>query len=314
MTFSKRNGPAVLFAGRAVDVLIPTEQTGGAFSLLRLSHPPGCWTPLLLHRNKSETLFVVSGSVRVETAAGSIDLLPGQALTLARGRPHRIGNVSGAEARLLSLSTPGGFPRLVRAAGQPAGVTDRADRLRREAPHDGIELLDPQAVGMGTGATTALAAPETLDVFGVSLQVLAELGTGDDDLSLMRGQFPPQIVVPLHSHADREVLYVLDGTLDISLGPTGQASWRAVGRGDFVDVANGVPHALRNRGDGPVDILLVATRRIADFFRVLGCPPAEVPPGPPSLARLAAFAQASAARGFWLADRQENAAIGLVLG
>ena len=119
--------------------------------------------------------------------------------------------------------------------------------------------------------------------------------------------------MPLHSHADREVLYVLDGTLDISLGPVGQASWRTVERDEFVDVADGIPHALRNPGDVPVDILLVATRRIATLFRELGCPLAETPPGPPSPARLAAFAQASQARGYWLGDGQENAAIGLAL-
>ena len=303
------NKPVALFASRAMDVLIPTEQTGGAFSLLRLSHPPGYWTQLLLHRKQDETLFVVSGSVRAETEAGSIDLLPGQALTLARGRPHRIGNLGDAAARLLSLRTPGGFDRLVR----PAGAADHLDGLLREALHYGFELLDPQAVAMGAGAAPALAAPETLDVFGVSLQFLAELGTGDDDVSLMRGRLPPQIVVPLHSHADREVLYVLDGTLDISLGPVGQASWRTVERDDFVDVADGIPHALRNPGDVPVDILLVATRRIATLFHELGCSPAEVPAGPPSAARLAAFAQASQARGYWLGDGQDNAAIGLAL-
>ena len=305
--------PVAMFASRAMDVLIPAEQTSGAFSLLHLSHPSGYWTQLLLHRNQDETLFVVSGSVRAETEAGSIDLLPGQALTLARGRPYRIGNLGNAAARLMSLRTSGRFDRLVRPAGQPASAADHLVGLRWEALRYGFELLDPRSVAMGAGAAPALAAPETLDVFGVSLQFLAELGTGDDDVSLMRGRFPPQIVVPLHSHADREVLYVLDGTLDISLGPVGQANWRTVERDHFVDVADGIPHALRNPGDVPVDILLVATRRIATLFREVGCPTAEAPAGPPSAARLAAFAQASQARGYWLGDGHDNAAIGLAL-
>jgi hypothetical protein len=81
-----------------------------------------------------------------------------------------------------------------------------------------------------------------------------------------------------------------------------------------VSVANSIPHVLRNRGDVPVDIVLVATRRFAALFHELGSPPTDVLPGPPFAASLAAFAQASQARGYWLGDGQENAAIGLVLG
>ena len=186
MMSGRCNKPVVLFASRAMDVLISTEQTGGAFSLMRLSHPPGYWTQLLRHRNHDETLFVVSGSVRAEMEAGSIDLLSGQALVVARGWPHRIGNVGGAEARVLSLRTPVGFDHLVRGTGRLAGAADHLDPLRREAPHYGAELLDAQEVAMKAGAAPALAAPDMLDMFGVSFQFFVELATGDDELSLMR--------------------------------------------------------------------------------------------------------------------------------
>jgi len=310
------------FAGTEVNILVSTMQTRGAFSLMHLRNPPGCWTPPHRHRNEDETFFILSGSIQTQTEDGIMDLLPGQVVTLPRGHTHRMGNVGHEDAQLLVLCAPGGFDEFVRAAGQPfatggdVAVTG-ADlyRLVQEAPCHGVELLGPEALPPVTAADASAAGKlVTLDVFGAGIQFLAELGAGEDGISLMRGQLPPHVVVPLHSHMDREVLYVLEGTLDISLGPVGQATWQTVEAGRLVDVAEGVPHALRNRGDRPVDIFLVTTRRIADLFRELGLPAASMPPGPPSPERLAAFAQASSARGMWLADYQENAAIGLLLG
>lgn len=320
-----RTGP-LAFAGTEVSLLVPAMQTRGAFSLMHLRNPPGCWTPPHLHRNEEETFFMLSGSMRTETQDGTMDLLPGQVVTLPRGRAHRMGNAGHEDAQLLVLCAPGGFDEFVRAAGRPFAAGDDVavtgadlDRLVQEAPRYGVELLGPEAlpsvpVADATAPTTAPAEPVTFDVFGVGIQFLADLGSGEDGISLMRGQFPPHVVVPLHSHMDRELLYVLEGTLDVSLGPVGEATWRSVEPGGFADVAEGVPHALRNGGDRPVDILLVATRRIAGLFREIGLPAASVPPGPPSPERLAAFAQASSARGMWLANGQENAAIGLLLG
>lgn len=82
----------------------------------------------------------------------------------------------------------------------------------------------------------------------------------------------------------------------------------------MVDILGGVPHALRNRGDVPAEILLVTTRRIAGLFREIGRPAGAEPRGPPSPARVIQFISASNARGYWVADAAENIALGLPPG
>ena len=140
------DGP-ILFAGTAVDVLVPAEATAGAFSLLRIVNPPRCWTPPHLHRNEDETVFVLTGTLRVETEEQVTDLEPGQVIVLPRGRPHRLGNAGVEEACCLVLCTPGGFDDFVRAGGRsmPEGgptmnETDVA-RLVEAAPRYGVELM-----------------------------------------------------------------------------------------------------------------------------------------------------------------------------
>ena len=303
----------ILFAGTMVDVLVPATAMDGTFSLLRIANPPGCWTPPHLHRVEDETVYVLSGTMRAETPDGARDLLSGQALVLPRGRPHRLGNAGAEEAHFLVLCTPGGFDGLVRAAGRSAGAGEtpamtEADvaRLVEAAPRHGIELLAPDALSpMASSPRDGHAAPAVLDVLGLGIEVLAEAGRDPDDACLMRGCFPPGAEVPWHSHADREVVHILDGELQVAVGAAGEAAWTTVGVGGTVLVLSNVPHAIRNLGNAPATALLVATRRIADFFREVGVSPDAVPPGAPALDRLHAFATAARARGFTLAEARQ---------
>ncbi len=299
-------GGTILFAGTVVDVLVPATVTDRAFALLKIDNPAGCWTPAHRHRVESETVYVLSGTMRAELAHGAYDLLPGQALVLPRGQPHRLGNAGPQAASFLVLATPGGFDEFVRAAGRSAkwgeeptmSDADR-ERLVEAAPRHGIELLPPD-VPWPVGPTVAApATPAMLDVLGLGIEVLAEPGQGDEDACLLRGTFPPGAAVPLHSHADAEAVHVIAGALEVVSGRNG---WTTLRAGDTVSFPGGVPHALRNRGDTPATALLVATQRIAGLFREVGLAPGAASPGAPSAQRLGEFALAARARGFILAD------------
>ena len=303
----------ILFAGTAVDVLVPSAVTDGAFALLRIANPPGCWTPPHRHQFEDETVYVLSGTMQVRTSDGARELRPGQALVLPRGQPHQLGNAGTEEANLLVLCTPGGFDDFVRAAGRPASAggtpsmteTDVA-RLIQAAPRYGIELLPPDAAAPATAGTrSGHGVPDVLDVLGLGIEVLAEPGRDADDVCLLRGHFPPGAEVPWHSHADREAIHVLEGALDIAMGTAGVASWATVSTGGTAYVPAHRPHAIRNRGNTPATALLVATRRIADLFREVGLAPGVLPPGSPSPERLGAFITAAQARGFVLGEIRE---------
>jgi quercetin dioxygenase-like cupin family protein len=57
------------------------------------------------------------------------------------------------------------------------------------------------------------------DIFGPLLQFLVTPAQTSGSFALMRGVVAPGIAIPLHSHADPEVLFVLHG------GPKSKMTW-----------------------------------------------------------------------------------------
>ena len=160
----------------------------------------------------------------------------------------------------------------------------------------------------------APSTPDILDVLGPTIEIVGELGAGDDDLCLIRCVMPAGTVVPLHSHRDRESLLVTEGSLEILQTPGVAWGWATVDTGGFVDIPGDVPHALRNRSDASAVLILVTTMRIARFFRAISRPARSLPPGPPPPELLQRFVETSQAFGYWLGTPEENAAIGLSIG
>jgi len=137
------------FAGTLVDILVTGEETGRQFSLLRITNPPGVWTPPHRHLHEEETIYVVSGQVEVETGGRTRSLSVGEAMILPRGQAHRLGNAGPEIAEALVFCTPSGFEQFVREAGQTAATSAPAQvpdaealaRLGSLSTRFGIELL-----------------------------------------------------------------------------------------------------------------------------------------------------------------------------
>ena len=149
-------------------------------------------------------------------------------------------------------------------------------------------------------------------VFGPLQQFLVEPAEASGAFAVMRAMVPPGIAIPLHSHADPEVLFVLDGMLQFLRYDADSFQWLAAGPGDVVSIPGHVKHALRNSSPTLATVLLATTPNIYNFFRELGKPfeadqPAR-PPAPEDMQRLLALA---AKYNYWMASPQENAAIGL---
>lgn len=136
-------------------------------------------------------------------------------------------------------------------------------------------------------------------------RVLTDTSRSDDDYCVSIGTMPPGVVVPLHSHADRETFYVLSGEMQGYDGNVGV--WRTLRAGEVFDVADGLPHAWRNASNAEASMLFVTTNRMARFLREAsnlklgGIPDDEA----------RAFGDLVARYGYWCAGPEENAAIGL---
>ena len=136
-----------------------------------------------------------------------------------------------------------------------------------------------------------------------SNRYLTELNNGDGDYCVMQCLLPPGIVVPLHSHSDRETFYVISGTPDAYLGD----HWEMLGPGDVFDARDGLKHAWRNSSGADAAMLCVTTMRLGRFLRDISIDGEQTD----RLAHAEHFLKLVHEYGYWLANPQENAAIGL---
>jgi quercetin dioxygenase-like cupin family protein len=151
---------------------------------------------------------------------------------------------------------------------------------------------------------------QTFIVLGVLLQFLSTPEQINDQISVMRGTVPPGVVVPLHSHADPEIFYVLNGSLEVFQSE----GWQTVTAGEVVSIPGNVRHALRNTSLSPITSITVSKQELYSFFRKLARPfdPNSLPaqPTPEEMQQLFSVAEKYE---YWLASRDENAAIGISL-
>ncbi|MCQ8242232.1 cupin domain-containing protein [Rhizosaccharibacter radicis] len=136
------------FAGTFLQIVAPAALSGGACGVMRMTMPPGNATPVHQHRDQTESIYVLSGIVRLETAGLTRVLGPGEAGVLPRHQPHRLSNGGAEEASVLVISVPGSFEKFVLAAGRPiaadgdVAMTEAdATRLGAAAAAHGISFL-----------------------------------------------------------------------------------------------------------------------------------------------------------------------------
>jgi quercetin dioxygenase-like cupin family protein len=112
----------------------------------------------------------------------------------------------------------------------------------------------------------------TFNILGPEVQFLVDPAEAAEAFGLIRGVVAPGIAIPLHSHADPEVMFVLDGALEF-LQHNGKAGrWLTARRGEIISIPGNVKHALRNSSHENTSLLLVTTPNIYGFFRAIADP------------------------------------------
>ncbi|MBR0906538.1 cupin domain-containing protein [Bradyrhizobium liaoningense] len=153
------------------------------------------------------------------------------------------------------------------------------------------------------------SAPDVQEVFSPqehlrpTNEYLTEISGTAGDYCLIRCTLPAGVVVPMHSHADRETFYVLSGKIDALR----EDRWEVLGPGDVFDVRDGAKHAWRNASQAATSIMCVTTTEMARFLQDISISPAGS--SPEEQARR--FLDLVHAKGYWLASPAENAAVGL---
>lgn len=113
-------GDTLWFLGTLMTVKAGSNQTGGAFTLIEQIAPAGFGPPMHLHRHEDEAFYVLDGEVTFTIGDRVREAGPGAFVFLPRGVPHTFVVSEPGPARLLQLTTPGGFERFAGEAGEPA--------------------------------------------------------------------------------------------------------------------------------------------------------------------------------------------------
>lgn len=135
--------------GRVIDlevfrmsVLADAAATGGAFSLLEASEPPGFGPPLHIHHDAAEAFYVLEGEYRIFLDDREFRCPAGSFIFIPAGRSHGF-QVGAVASRKLNLYAPAGmvgyFDELA-VGGEDA--TD-PEALARMARRYGMEVIGP---------------------------------------------------------------------------------------------------------------------------------------------------------------------------
>lgn len=125
------------------------EDTDGAFFLFEDALTNGKTTPLHLHPEADELVYVLEGEIVVNVDGAESHIGAGGVLFTPKGVPHAFIVVS-ENARVLTMQTPGTGQAFYRGASEPAADDQAADvvdfaRLRASAQQNpqGIQILGP---------------------------------------------------------------------------------------------------------------------------------------------------------------------------
>jgi mannose-6-phosphate isomerase-like protein (cupin superfamily) len=107
------------FFGMLAEVKASAADTGGRYTLLEITAPPGLQTPLHVHYREDEGFYVLDGTVTILVGEETVELGPGQHAFGPRDIPHRF-TVGPDGARMIWVLTPGSFEDFVEEVSVPA--------------------------------------------------------------------------------------------------------------------------------------------------------------------------------------------------
>jgi quercetin dioxygenase-like cupin family protein len=147
---SRGEGERLWFYGGGVFTVKATaDETNGSFFMFEDDMVQGKVTPLHLHPDEEETLYVLEGELLVHSDGENHRLGVGDMCVAPRGVAHAL-MVTSTTARVLTMLTPGRVEAFYRGASEPATAeTDASqpidfDKIRQSGEENGgIQILGP---------------------------------------------------------------------------------------------------------------------------------------------------------------------------
>ena len=137
------------YGGGVFTVKATAAETGGSLFMFEDTMAQGKTTPLHLHPEEEEAVYVIEGELLVHVDGKDHQVRAGGLVVVPRGVAHAF-LVTSKVARVLAILSPGKAESFYRGASEPAtSETDPSgpvdfNRLRQSADHNGgIEILGP---------------------------------------------------------------------------------------------------------------------------------------------------------------------------
>lgn len=148
---TQNTGENLWFGGGLVTFKVTSEQSGGGLCLIEHAASRGKRTPLHLHPDHDEAVYVLEGELLLHIDGVEHTAGPGAVAWIPRGVPHAL-LVTSELARSVVAVTPGeAMEAFFRQAGDEA--------TSRTLPPVEIDIARLRAVGEGTGAMKTLGPP-----------------------------------------------------------------------------------------------------------------------------------------------------------
>ena len=119
-------------------IRVPAADTNGVYSFVEIVSDPGDGTPLHVHQNEDEYLFVLEGTARCALGDKIFDAEAGTMVMLPKDIPHAWGNRSTSKLRMVFICYRGGVEEAMCIIAE-GNVTD----LPALAARLGVTVLGP---------------------------------------------------------------------------------------------------------------------------------------------------------------------------
>jgi quercetin dioxygenase-like cupin family protein len=113
------DGEARWWFGQLAEIKATAANTGGQFTIIDVTCPPGLEVPLHVHHREDEAFWILAGEVTLYVGDDMVHAGPGDYAFGPRDVPHRY-VVGDSGCRMLFICAPAGFEHLVHDMSEPA--------------------------------------------------------------------------------------------------------------------------------------------------------------------------------------------------
>jgi quercetin dioxygenase-like cupin family protein len=202
-----------------------------------------------------ESVYVISGSLAIDTPEGSYELITGDYGLLPVGMTHAFRNVSDGPVDFAEMKAPlprrrfgydTQFPAPI-VAEDPVAI-DVRDPRNRYFGHIDPENMDPAMQSQERLALSASMRTALLVYSGISVKMMVDSDLGADLSTMFMVQYEQGGLAGAHDHPLEEAYLILEGEVEAAF----DGRRYQLQPGDIAWAGVGCVHEFRNIGDGIV--------------------------------------------------------------